>query len=179
LIEHIAADELLTLRQRREICSALRKLARSIGRRLEEIPASPYQLRARLAQLTPAMAGVTQGRWNNVVSLSRKALNHVGLATLAGRSTEPMAPEWRDLFRHLNHRRMREGLSRFAHYFAARFLLVLRISMTPFRRRLLEDLENHGLIRKPRQAHRTMGIVWNRAAETIADWPPATSTWTI
>lgn len=69
LMERIATEEALTPRQRQEIRSALRAVARAIGRRPEEIPARPRQLRERLAVLTPAMVGVSQGRWNNVLSL--------------------------------------------------------------------------------------------------------------
>jgi len=90
LMEYIATNEVLTPRQRQETCSALRTVSRVIGRRPEEIAASPRELRERLARLTPPMAGVTRGRWNNVVSLMRGALKHAGLATIAGRSTEPM-----------------------------------------------------------------------------------------
>lgn len=35
----------------------------------------------------------------------------------------------------------------------------------------LVALEEEGIIRNPRQVHRTMCIVWNRAEESIAAWP--------
>ena len=94
LLDEIVSDQTLTSRQRQESCSALRSVGRALGRRLEEIPASPRQLRERLAILTPAMAGVSLGRWNNIVSLTRGALKRSGLATIAGRSTAPMSPDW-------------------------------------------------------------------------------------
>jgi hypothetical protein len=116
LLQRIATDASLTPRRRQETCSALRTVERAIGRRLEEIPANPRQLRERLVTLTPAMAGVSPGRWANILSLVRGALKLAGLTTIPGRSTEPLAPAWLDLFRHLNDRRLREGLSRFARY---------------------------------------------------------------
>ena len=170
LIERIAAEESLTPRQRQEIRSALRTVGRAIGRRLEEIPANPQQLRERLALLTPAMAGVSQGRWNNVVSLTRAALKLAGLTTIPGRSTDPPGPEWRNLFRHLNDRRVREGLSRFARYCTALDISPSEVT-DEIAASFLAALESQGLIRNPRQVHRTMCVVWNRAAETIAAWP--------
>lgn len=170
VLEQTASDASLTPRHRQETCSALRAVGRAIGRRLEEIPAHPRLLRERLAALTPAMAGVSRGRWNNVLSLTRGALKRVGLATIAGRSTEPMTAEWRDLFGHLNHRRMREGLSRFARYCGG-------LGITPSdvddstALSFLSGLENDGLIRKPRQVHRTMCVMWNRAAQTLSTLP--------
>jgi integrase len=168
--EQIAADESLTRRQQQEMCSALRTVGRAIGRRLEEIPANLRQLRERLAAITPAMAGVSHGRWNNALSLTRGALKHVGLATIPGRSTEPLRPEWQDLFRHLNDRRLREGLSRFARFCGSRGIPPLEVDDT-VATAFLGALENDGIIRKPRQVHRTMCISWNRAANTLATWP--------
>ena len=116
------------------------------------------------------MAGVSRGRWSNILSLTRGALKRAGLTTIAGRSTEPMAPEWRELFRYINHRRIREGLSRFARYCSALGIspsVVDDVIAASF----LEALENDGLIRKPRQVHRTMCVSWNRAVHTISTVP--------
>jgi integrase len=165
-LEQTALDAALTPRQRQETCSALRAVGRAIGRRLEEIPAHPRLLGERLAALTPAMAGVSRGRWNNVLSLTRGALKRVGLATIAGRSTEPMTAEWRDLFGHLNHRRMREGLSRFARYCGDRGISPIEVN-DDIAVAFLNALENEGLIRKPHQVHRTMCVQWNRAAQLV------------
>jgi integrase len=166
LLALIASDASLTPRQRHDICSALRAVGRALGRRLEEIPATPRHLRERLSTLTSAMAGVSASRWNNVLSLTRAALKHAGLTTIAGRSVEPMAPEWRDFFCHINHRRIREGLSRFARYCSALGIRPEDVNdgiATPF----LATLEDDGLIRKPRQVHRTMCVMWNRAGQTL------------
>ena len=164
LLDEIVSDQTLTSRQRQESCSALRSVGRALGRRLEEIPASPRQLRERLAILTPAMAGVSLGRWNNIVSLTRGALKRCGLATIAGRSTAPMSPDWQDLFRHLNHRRVREGLSRFARYCSDRGVSPTDVD-DDIAAAFLSALENDGLIRKPRQVYRTLCVMWNRAAK--------------
>ena len=167
LLELFASDGALTPRQRHDICSALRVVGRALSRRLEEIPARPRQLRERLATLTPAMAGVSQGRWNNVLSLLRRALKRAELTTIAGRNAEPMAPEWQDLFRHLNHRRLREGLSRFARYCST-------LGISPrdvddgIAAAFLAAMEDDGLIRKPRQVHRTMCVMWNRAVQAVS-----------
>ena len=170
LADQIATDELLPVRRRQEIRSALRLIGRAIGRRLEEIPASPRYLRERFTTLTPAMAGVSKGRWNNAWSLVRGALNHAGLATLRARGSEPLAPEWLDLFPYLNERRMREALSRFARYCSALAIVPAAVSDS-VANSFLVALEEEAVIRKPRQVHRTMCITWNRAAETVPAWP--------
>src|SRR6266566_807644 len=80
--EQIAVDESLTPRQKQETISALRTAGRALARRLEEIPAHPPYLRERLAALSPAMAGVSAGRWSNVISLTRAALKIAGVADM-------------------------------------------------------------------------------------------------
>ncbi len=170
LADQIATDEVLPPRRKQEIRSALRLIGRTIGRKLEEIPASPRHLRERFATLTPAMAGVSKGRWNNAWSLVRGALNHIGLATIQARSTKALGPEWQDLFRYVNERRMREALSRFARYCSALAIVPTSVSDS-VANSFLVALEDEAVIRKPRQVHRTMCIAWNRAAETLPTWP--------
>src|SRR5438874_7381949 len=172
LDNQIATDEALPVRRRQEVRSALRLIGRAMGRRLEEIPANPRHLRERFATLTPGMAGVSTGRWNNALSLVRAALQHARLTTIRARSTEPLAPKWLDLFRYLNERRMREALSRFARYCTALGIMPTQVNDSVANSFLLA-LEDEAVIRKPRQVHRTMCISWNRAAETVPSWPSA------
>ena len=61
-----------------------------------------------------------------------------------------MTAEWLDLFGHLNHRRMREGLSRFARYCGDRSTSPTEVD-DDIAVAFLNALENDGLIRKPRQ----------------------------
>ena len=170
VLTQISNDPSLSARQRQEVCSALRVVGRAIGRPLEEIPAYPRHLRERLATLTPAMTGVSKGRWANILSLVRTALARAGVTTIPGRSTEPLSSEWRDLFRHLNDRRVREGLSRFSHYCSTLGIApgdVCDAVADAF----LAAMEDEALLRDPRRVHRTMCIAWNRAADLIAAWP--------
>jgi hypothetical protein len=80
-----AAD--LPERRRQEIASALRTVARALGRPPERIPTDPHRLSARLKEVAPLAIGVSRGRWNNI-----RALVRTGLALVL-----PMAPG-----RHLN-----------------------------------------------------------------------------
>ena len=118
--EMIVADEGLSLRRRQDVSSALRTVAKALGRRLEEMPAHPGYLRERLERFTPAMAGLSARRWRNALSLTRSALKLAGLAHLPGRYQEPLMPAWAELFGHLNDTRMRLGLSRLTRWCGVR-----------------------------------------------------------
>jgi integrase len=75
-----------------------------------------------------------------------------------------MAPEWFELFRNINHRRIREGLSRFARYCSDRGISPTEVD-DDIAVAFLAALENDGLIRKPRQVFRMLCVMWNRAAQ--------------
>ena len=116
LRDRMIADATLTARQRQDISSALRGLAKALQTPLESIPAHPGYLRDRLKGFTPAMAGLTASRWRNILSLTRFALKHAGLSHVPGRYREPLAPEWAELVRHLDTAQARFGLSRLFRY---------------------------------------------------------------
>src|SRR5262245_30736693 len=116
VLTRVAADLSLPPQRRQDICSALRRMAVVFNRPLDAIPAHPGYLRQRLERFTPAMAGVTDQRWISVLSLVRAGLKHAGMSTVPGRYLTPMSPAWRELWRHINDRWIRDALSRLARY---------------------------------------------------------------
>jgi len=90
----LEADGTLHPQRRREMKSAINTVCRALGQDPNVLPAEPRQLRPRLSKLTPAMASVSARRWSNTKSLLLKALKCAGLKSMAGRSREPLAPEW-------------------------------------------------------------------------------------
>ncbi len=170
LLAKIGADENIANRRRQDLCSALRTLAKALGRRPEEVPAHPGAIRERLKGFSPAMAALAPRRWRNVLSLVRAALEHAGLADVPGRYRLPLTPEWRDLYRYLNRKALQIGLSRFLRYCSANGIMPDQVGdavMNGFR----EDITKGGLVRRPREVHRSTCLLWNHAAETLAPWP--------
>ena len=89
VLELILADPDLASRQRQDMASALRTIAKALGRPPTEVPAHPLYLWERLQKFAPAAVGLTEGRWRNVRSSVRAALKRVGLAYVPGRYREP------------------------------------------------------------------------------------------
>ena len=116
LLVEIGSDDALPLRRRQDVASALRRLAKALGRQPEEIRADPAALRVRLKSFPHSMAGLSAQRWSNMLSLLRFALNHAGLAHVPGRACTPLATQWAELFFQIGEDRIRYGLSRFMHY---------------------------------------------------------------
>ena len=170
LRDQMVADEGLTLRKRQDISSALRTLAKALRRPLEECPAHPGYLRERLKGFAPAMAGLEELRWRNVMSLVRFALKQAGLAHVPGRYREPMTPEWAELFCQLEGPRTRHAWSRFARYCSVGGIGPEQVS-DGVMNKFITDLENDSLIERPRSIHRTACLVWNAARVDIPAWP--------
>jgi hypothetical protein len=78
------------VRQRQDRASAIRTLAKALGRRPEEVPAHPGHLQRLLKESSPAMAGLTPRRWRNILSLTRAALRQAGISTVPARDTAPV-----------------------------------------------------------------------------------------
>ena len=170
VLELILADPDLTSRQRQDMASALRTIAKALGRPPAEVPAHPLYLWERLQKFAPAAVGLTEGRWRNVRSLVRAALKRVGLAYVPGRYREPLASAWEDLFRYLNGPKLRFGLSRLARYCGANGIAPAEVTDEVIAR-FVEDLKQNGFGNKARKIHRNVCMLWNRAAATIDPWP--------
>jgi integrase len=163
----VSADMSLPPDRRQDICSALRKMALAVGRPPEAIPAHPGYLRQRLERFTPAMAGMSERRWVNVVSLVRVALKHFGLSTVPGRYTTPMSPAWQNLWRHINDRKIRDALSRFARHCSDVGIAPEQVDDAVMGR-FCSAITDEGIVRKPREVHRMACKAWNRLGGTVA-----------
>jgi integrase len=166
----VAADLSLPPQRRQDICSALRKIAVAINRPLEAIPAHPGYLRQRLERFTPAMAGVTERRWINVISLVRAGLKDAGMSFVPGRYLTPMSPAWLELWRYINERKIRDALSRLARYCSDIGIAPEQVDDAVLDRFRLA-ITNEGMVRKPREAHRVACKAWNHLLGTVSNWP--------
>ena len=170
VLRRLDTDLGLDERRRQEMSSALRAVCRALGADPGLVPAEPRQLRPLLAKVTPAAAGVSAGRWSNIKSLTLKALKRVGLKPMAGRSREPLAPEWEALRARIPDRHFQSGLSRFMSYCTGRGIDPAAVSAETFVQ-FGADVESHSLARDPGGIYRDTCKLWNLAVATISSWP--------
>jgi hypothetical protein len=170
VLKAVVANEALTRRQRDDQASAIRTLAKTLGRRPGDLPADPGRLQAQVGKVDPVAVGLSRRRWRNVLSLTRTALRQAGINSAPGRHTTPLSAAWKDLYRQLNRTSWRIGLSRFAHFCSERHVDPSQVDdavMAEYLRTLLED----ALIGEPREVHRTTCVCWNEALAAIPTWP--------
>ena len=84
-------------RQRQDLASAVRQVAKALGKKPEDVPADPRLLSIRFRSVSPEAVGYAPARWNNIRSLLRKALALVQ-PIMPGNSAVPLSPAWDVLF---------------------------------------------------------------------------------
>ena len=90
----LASDVSLPKRRHQDLQSALRTVARALDKPLDALPAQPDKLRVCLMGFVPSMAGLSERRWLNALSLTRSAMTQFGLISIPARSDTPLAPLW-------------------------------------------------------------------------------------
>lgn len=173
VLGRLEGDRGLDPRRRRELCSAVRSVCRVLNADPALVAAHPRQLRVRLRGVTAAAAGVGQGRWSNIRSLTLKALKRAGIRAMPGRYREPHAPEWEALRARLPDRRFASGLSRFMSYCTAQGIRPAAVDAAVFKR-FQESYENDSLLRDAGGMYRDTCKLWNSAVAAIPGWPKVT-----
>lgn len=151
-----------------DMASAVRKVAKTLGTDPGFIPIDPRTLRRRLEGVSPQMAGVSRGRWNNIRSLFAKALT---LATpiLPGRSFRPLTPEWLSLADRLQfgrRTRLMPLMRRFSELLIPPDRLTLA-DLEGYRTGICEDR----LRTNPEKTWDTLVWTWNACVREVPDWP--------
>ena len=114
-IERIVNNTGLERTRRRDMASALRSIAKALGRPPEILPASAHWLQRRLERVHHEQLGVTAKTWRNITSNAISALRHLGFAQQVARGgNEPLSPAWTVLADAIkDDMALHRGLSRF------------------------------------------------------------------
>jgi integrase len=172
VLEAIAAVSDLTPQRRQNMASAVRTVARLLGRPPESVPADPRQLSRRLDEIAPEAAGITKERWNNVRSLLRAALA-LTRPMLPGRQLQTLSPSWQALYDRLPARQRRMRLSRLLRYFSVRGIepeMVTQAHGDAF----VRALEEETLLKDPAATWRDIVWAWNHSQAEVPGWPNVT-----
>jgi len=165
-----AAD--LTDRRRQEMVSAIRTVARAVGREPRAIEADLRTLSIKLRSVSPLALGITPARWSNAKSLLRAAFALLG-PMLKGRSQTPMSAEWAALHAKFVTRSDRIKLSRLL-----RWLSELCIAPAVVTAQHLEEfhslLVERALLKNAQATWIDVMRAWNRSAGKVEGWPQVT-----
>lgn len=162
----------LTAPRRRDLASAVRRVAGALGHALETAPADPAWLRPRIQRVAPAPIGVSRKTWTNAVSDFRAALRHAGVRVVRGSPEAKAFPSaWAKLHDALPCQRCRIGLTRFMRFCANLGVDPVQVddaTLTAFQ----ATVAAAELRKDPGKLTRDVAVYWNRAGDLVPDWPP-------
>lgn len=157
----IAERHDISLRQYREMCSAINSFARLCNKTPADIIADPAIIRG-LAQRAPwKLAGLKKGSWLNIISRLTKALAIGGVAVHRQRRNFKLDEAWAALLAPLA-RRDRDELRRFAGWCSAYGIAPSAVAPETFNH-FLSYLEGQMIQRNPRERGHVARRAWNRS----------------
>jgi integrase len=169
----ILNDPTLTPTRRRDIGSALRSIARLLGRPLAGLPCDLPALRQLLEKIHPTRAGISKKRLQNLRSDLVFAIRHVHASGGQVQPRRPLCADWQQLFQHLNSDNLKNGLSGFLHYCSDQQIGPEAVN-DEHAANYFVHLQQHTLRRNPRKSYRNACRLWNQAADQFDGWPNIT-----
>ena len=115
-------DGTLTATRRRDLVSAVKRVAALLGDEPAAIPLNMGAISARLAAVNPVAIGISTKRLANIRSDFLAGAKASGMMPVKAERKSPLSPAWVDLFARLSGRRAHIGLSRLARFASARGL---------------------------------------------------------
>ena len=174
VFEMLGRVETLTLRQHHDMRSALKCVARVVGRPLYDISTDIGALRALFADAAPANGRVSVGRWTRVRSVSLAALQMVGVPVMPGRMPNGLSPAWQDLFERLPDRGSRHGLSRLLKFCTQQGIEPEHFNLDTFS--LFDAAVTKTSLRLGNKETRNVAArLWNTAVASVPGWPAVTA----
>jgi integrase len=167
LLQEIRGDTLLNPIRRRDLGSAIKRLAELLGRNPRDVPASLEQIRSLVIALNPVNVGLAPRTLQNLKANVTAALRHMGAPSPA---SQALSPIWKALHGALPDMRLRNGLRRFIGYCDARGISPSEVDDAVLDA-FYEYLRTETFVREPRYRHRETAQLWNRAATNVASWP--------
>ncbi len=170
VIDAIERMDDLTRTRRRDLISALKTMARFIGRDVDHVPANTEWLRQRLRQTHPRQLRVSDKHFQNVKSAVLSALRMTVSNNKRHAAFPEMTAAFRALFEAVPDRMQSYKLSRLFRFCSAQGVLpedVCDQTITNFEATLVADT----LHKDPGNVVREAVLTWNKLRGVVAGWP--------
>jgi hypothetical protein len=170
LIDALTQDTTLPRQRRRQLACSVRRIARALDRRPDELLASWSRVRSRVEQIHPAELGWTPQTAANHRSGLRKALQWFQPTSVAQQAGRKLTPAWAALWTHLSDETLKKRLGSLIKYCSAQDVRPADVDEALFtafmQYRAEQTPQGYGLYE-----HRQIARAWNLCTQTIAGWP--------
>lgn len=171
-LQEEGAEAGLRPERRRDMVSALRRVAAALGRAPQIVPADPKWLQTRLSRVEPAALQVSDKTWSNVLSNLRATLDHFGIVDRIWRRSD-LSPDWQALWSVVLASKdpsLPPALSRFVHFLSGQGIDPDAVR-DAHAEAYLAAIEAAEISRSPVTAYRAAVNGWNLAATRLPEWP--------
>ncbi len=168
LLEFIQAAQDRTELQKRDEVSAIRTVAKALGAEPSSLPLNVKLLRRRLEGISHEALSTSSRRWNNVRSLFSRALQSATTIKRTRRGVR-ISSAWQELRQKLS-RSDALRLGALCRFLSARGVAPAQVTLADleaFRDEIINDRLRAG----PEKTWDGIVWTWNKAVESMADWP--------
>ena len=170
LIVAIDRDDSLADNRRSNLKSAIRTFSGKLNIVISEAPASMDFVRKRIDGVHPKQLSVKAKRWQNILSDLRFAINRYGPKPVGKMRTANLPEPWSGLSDRLPAPGLRYSLSRLIKFCALSGVMPDEVDATT-----IDDfstwLADHTSCSQPQRKAREAAKRWNKAVESVPDWP--------
>lgn len=163
-------DAGLTSIQRRDLVSALNRVAQLFQTPLDKLEASPRRVRELFASKSPAQLNLSEKTFANIRSLVIQALERYAAPTVPLTRRIAIAPCWQVLLNQIGIAYQRQALYRLAAYSSVMGIAPDKVTPQVLLG-LFEALEAEEAIKRPKDVLKNTIVNWNRSVRTVPDWP--------
>jgi hypothetical protein len=150
--------------------SAINTVSRALNCAPDDLPVDPARLRQILANISPAMAGLTKSSWTSVRSRVLRALQRAEVPVMSSRRTKPLSGDWAPLYRALFTNGKQAALGRFIGYLSDHGVCPADVSDGHIQR-FAGELDTSSLRGRPTAIVRAAIRSWNAAVTGVSGWP--------
>jgi integrase len=169
VIDRVMAREDIPERDRKLMASAIRRVCHHVRKEPALVPAEISGLRKIFANPPPHHV-LKPGSWSNIKSRVRKALSLVGIGECRKRTFQDLSAGWQSLRSKTLGSNLHPRLSALSHYCSERSIEPEDLSQEVFEAFEAHLLETR-LRSEPEKAYALTVNAWNKAVDTIPDWP--------
>ena len=162
----IANNGLLPPTRRRDLRSAISRVAALLAEDPARLPLDLAAIAGRLAAINPVAAGLTPKTLSNIRSDLLAAVRTSGLQPVLASSKAALSPPWADLLALLPAKRAGIGLSRLARYASAAGITPGEIN-DPAIDRFIAEIRQGSLHHNPNALHRKTAMIWNEVVNAL------------
>lgn len=170
LVDAIKADGGISSTQRRDWCSALRRICEIANRDPERVAVDVRELRRAVRGIHPEHAGISLKTLQNIKANTLAALRYAKAIDTSATTRPNLDPKWQSLAGSLTIKSLRTGLSRLMRFCSQRGISPAEVGdevVDAF----VNWLRNETFVKNPNDCHRRTCRLWNEAVDTISGWP--------